>query len=269
MPNDYNAVKGGKIKLKGNKTLFKADKPKKKKTDGKKEINPDEADHGGWWRIDEEGDLKGGVDLVIESGSSSKTYIAALDNGKFTVGAKHFAYGEQPSPEEVLTLIKTPDDSKMSLKTGFGKYVGVDPQGQLVAVSDAIGTRERFEAIFQDGKCAIQSVSSGLFLNFSVDDLGYVNVSSKVVGENEVVNIRTNAEKQGPIDFSIPEDKKGAAECETTYQKMYQHSKVDLKNRLISYDVKDKSAVRQAQNVGNLHETLLDRRMKLKSDKYC
>lgn len=36
------------------------------------------------------------------------------------------------------------------MKTGFGKYIGVDPQGQLVAVADAIGTRERFEAIFQD-----------------------------------------------------------------------------------------------------------------------
>lgn len=50
---------------------------------------------------------------------------------------------------------------------------------------------------------------------------------------------------------------------------MYQHSKVDLKNKMISYDVNDKAAVRRAQQQGNLHETLLDRRAKLKSDKYC
>jgi hypothetical protein len=50
---------------------------------------------------------------------------------------------------------------------------------------------------------------------------------------------------------------------------MYQHSKVDLKNRLISYDEQDKSDVKRAQQAGNLHETLLDRRMKRKSDKYC
>jgi hypothetical protein len=50
---------------------------------------------------------------------------------------------------------------------------------------------------------------------------------------------------------------------------MYQHSRVDLKNRMISYDVNDKSNVKRAKKEGDLHETLLNRRMKLKSDKYC
>ena len=50
---------------------------------------------------------------------------------------------------------------------------------------------------------------------------------------------------------------------------MYQHSKVDLKNRMISYDPKDKAAVERSQREGDLHETLLNRRVKLKSDKYA
>jgi hypothetical protein len=50
---------------------------------------------------------------------------------------------------------------------------------------------------------------------------------------------------------------------------MYQHSKVGLKGRHISIDVNDKSGVKRAQNEGNLHELLLDRRAKTKSDKYC
>lgn len=50
---------------------------------------------------------------------------------------------------------------------------------------------------------------------------------------------------------------------------MYQHSRVDTKNRMINYDTQDKSNVRRAQKEGDLHETLLNRRMKLKSDKYC
>lgn len=53
------------------------------------------------------------------------------------------------------------------------------------------------------------------------------------------------------------------------HRKMYQHSRVELKNKMISYDVQDKEAVKRAQQEGNLHETLLDRRTKLKSDKYC
>jgi protein FRG1 len=71
---------------------------------------------------------------VIEAGDSSKTYLSALDNGKFTLGSPHFNE-PQPHPEEILSLIKTPDDAKFSLKTGFGRYVGVEMDGQLVATS--------------------------------------------------------------------------------------------------------------------------------------
>ena len=40
------------------------------------------------------------------------------------------------------------------------------------------------------------------------------------------LQIRTNAEKAGPIDWRPAEDQKRAGECETSYVKMYQHSKV-------------------------------------------
>uniref|UniRef100_A0A915EU76 FRG1-like family protein n=1 Tax=Ditylenchus dipsaci TaxID=166011 RepID=A0A915EU76_9BILA len=245
---------------------------KQKKGDGQKiQIDVDKEEHGGWRRIAEEVDVRGGIDVVIECGDSSRCYLAAQDNGKFIVGVKHFVYGEQPNAEEVLMLIKSPDDPKMSLKTGFGKYVGVDPEGLLVAVADAIGSRERFEVIFQNGKCAIQSASSGLFLKLTPSDDEYVRVCSRTVSEagGEVINMRTNSEKVGPLDWRTVEDKQLAGDCETSYVKMFQHSKVDLKNKLINYDVKDKAAVKRAQDEGDLHETLLNRRAKLKSDKYC
>lgn len=50
---------------------------------------------------------------------------------------------------------------------------------------------------------------------------------------------------------------------------MYQHSKVSLKGKNITVDLNDKAAVRRAQVEGNLHELLLERRAKTKSDKYC
>ena len=45
-------------------------------------------------------------------------------------------------------------------------------------------------------------------------------------------------------------------------RKIYQHSKVDLSKR----DIKQ---IREAKEKGNLHEILLERRKKMKSDKYC
>ncbi|VDN01972.1 unnamed protein product, partial [Onchocerca ochengi] len=96
-----------------------------------------------------ETDLRGGINICIECDTTPGTYLAALDNGRFTTGGPHLA-GEGPNPEEVLTLIKTPDDMLISLKTGFGKYVGVDSEGNLIATADAVGTRERMIVVFQE-----------------------------------------------------------------------------------------------------------------------
>jgi len=269
MSNQYKAVKDGKLKLKG-KNLFKADKPKKKKNSAgtSQNVDPDANEHGGWWRITEENDFRGGIEIAIEAGDFSQCYLAALDNGRYTLGPKHFNE-MQPYPEEVVSLIKTPDDSKFSLKTGFGRYIGVDSAGLLVATSEAVGFRERFEVVFQDNKSAIQSASSGLFLTWLPDKEGNIYVSSKTAGPNQFINIRTTSAKFSAPTWEPAEDAQESGECETSYQKMFQHSRVDLKNRMISYNVSDKSAVTRAKAEGTLHETLLDRRMKLKSDKYC
>lgn len=50
---------------------------------------------------------------------------------------------------------------------------------------------------------------------------------------------------------------------------MYQHSKVDIKNKRINFDTTNKLEIKKAQKNGTLHETLLNRRTKSKSDKYC
>ncbi|VDN58091.1 unnamed protein product [Dracunculus medinensis] len=231
-------------------------------------VDPDVEYHGGWWAIKDEADLKGGLSLAFESSIDSGCYLAALDNGRFTIGYPHMA-GEGPNPEEMLILIKTPDDSKISLKTGYGKYVGVDSEGNLVATADAVGTRERFIFVFQNGKSAILSVTNNLFLSMKLEKDGNIKVVSRKAEEDEMVNIRTNAEKTGPIDWRLSEDKKSAGECEEAYIKMYQHSKVGLKGKQISINIDDKTSVKQAQDEGNLHEILLDRRVKTKSDKYC
>uniref|UniRef100_A0A8R1Y5E3 Uncharacterized protein n=1 Tax=Onchocerca volvulus TaxID=6282 RepID=A0A8R1Y5E3_ONCVO len=268
----YHGVRRGPMKFKGNKSLFKSDKTKKKKKklgegDGTS-IDPDIEIHGGWRSIDNETDLRGGINICIECDTTPGTYLAALDNGRFTTGGPHLA-GEGPNPEEVLTLIKTPDDMLISLKTGFGKYVGVDSEGNLIATADAVGTRERMIVVFQEDKTAIQSASNNLFLSMKPDAEGYIRITSRKAEADEMIKLRTDAKKEGPVDWRSEEDRKSAAECETSYVKMYQHSKVPTKGKYINIDLNDKESVRRAQQEGNLHELLLERRVKTKSDKYC
>lgn len=56
--------------------------------------------------------------------------------------------GEGPLPEEILTAI-TISETRIALKSGYGKYLGVDKDGTIVGRSDAIGPLEQFEPIFQ------------------------------------------------------------------------------------------------------------------------
>lgn len=51
-------------------------------------------------------------------------------------------------PEEILTAIAI-SETRIALKSGYGKYLGVDKDGVIVGRSDAIGPLEQFEPIFQ------------------------------------------------------------------------------------------------------------------------
>ncbi len=56
--------------------------------------------------------------------------------------------GEGPSPEEVLTAIIL-NDQKVAFKSGYGKYVGYDKNGNVVGKADAIGPLEHWQPVFQ------------------------------------------------------------------------------------------------------------------------
>ncbi|KRX36880.1 Protein FRG1 -like protein, partial [Trichinella murrelli] len=145
----FDRVKGGKLKLKGGKQLGNSPKEERNLKVRKKAeilVNEDEISHGGWWCMTENSKLTG-CNVAIET--SPFTYVMAMDNGKFTLGPPHKA-GEQPSPEEILTLIRPPDADWFALKSGYGKYLSVDGKGFLVAMTDAASTRERWELVFED-----------------------------------------------------------------------------------------------------------------------
>jgi len=256
---DYQNFKLGKLKLKG-----QSSKPLKKKKKFNDDlptsniIDEDTREHGGWWPIKNETDVKPGT-IAIET--APYTYLMALDNGRFIVGAPHQS-GEGPYPEEIMTLIKPPDSNYITFKTGYGKYVGVDKSGSLNAVAEAISAKEKWEIIYEDEKTALLSSFNNCFLSFVTNEDGFVEAKSKKAADNEIVLLRTNRERNVVIDSTPDIDKKESKMCEISYVKMYQHSKVKL-------NTEAHSDIDRSRQEGSLHETLLDRRQKMKSDKFC
>ena len=65
-----------------------------------------------------------------------------IRNVIFTSKCFSLAVDEGPSPPEQFTGVKL-SDSRIALKSGYGKYLGINSDGLLVGHSDATGPREQ------------------------------------------------------------------------------------------------------------------------------
>ncbi|OQV22197.1 Protein FRG1 [Hypsibius exemplaris] len=254
----YANVRTSKLKLKGaapaKPSLSGADKKRKRKQTGPK-IDEDAIKHGGWWKVKEFQEITGPIAIEV----FPYTFILAKDDGTFTFGAPHNE-GEGPSPEEVLTAIRV-SDSRIALKSGYGKYLGITSNGKIVGRAEAIGSLEQWEPVFEEGKLALAAANQ-CFLTCKNEE--EVMATSTTAGLDEVITIRSVSErvvKKGDAD----EEEEDASKTELHYVKKFQCFQ-DKKIRINPGDVK---ALDAAKKEGNMYETLLDRREKMKSDRMC
>lgn len=256
MADEYAAVKRGKLIFKGEKPKAKKRKHKKKENSEASNIDEDSVKHGGWWKVEKIEDITGSIS--IEFGKNS--YVSALDNGLFTLGAPHDE-GDGPSPEEIFTAFPA-GENKFALKSGYGKYLGIAKE-TVVGRSDAVGAMEQWEPVWQEGKTAILS-SLNKFMSVDPEDDAVVARSTSA-GTNEFCSIRSNKTKEVNKSVLPDEEQADLSQVEVNYVKKFQKFQ-DKKLRLNDGGV---SELKKAKTEGNLHETLLDRRSKMKADRYC
>ncbi|XP_045469968.1 protein FRG1 homolog [Harmonia axyridis] len=256
--SEYDRVRKGKLKLKG-----ESDKPKKRKRKEKKisntpKVDNDALSHGNWWKTTKIEEIRGSV--AIEFGS--RTYVKALDNGLFTLGAPHNE-GDGPSPEEILTAVVV-NEKKVAFKSGYDKYLRVEKDGTVTGRSDAIGAMEQWEPVFQDGKLALQGYND-CFLGVDPDDDGIV-ARAKTASQNEMISIRSHTAREVNPLKDVPTEEQGdIQQIEVNYVKKFQKFQ-DKRLRISKEDTKE---LEKAKQDGAFHEALLDRRSKMKADRYC
>ncbi|KAG5672592.1 hypothetical protein PVAND_002708 [Polypedilum vanderplanki] len=264
---EYEHVRKGKLVLKGESDRSKKRKHKKeKKEKSEKEksaviVDDDAVNHGGWWKCQKLSEITGTIAIEFQDGQ----YIKSVDDGTFILGAKHENRDGPAFDEEFSAFIV--NDSKIYIKSGFGKYLAVDNKtNMVVGRSDAAGQQECFEPVFNDGKMAIQAANN-CFLTIDPEDDQLIALHKSVSNGNGVCVIRSNAYRGEIISKNAPIEEKieDIDQIEINYVKKFQKFQ-DKKMKLCK---DDKSELKNAQKSGKLHESLLDRRSKMKSDRYC
>eukprot|EP00794_Sanderia_malayensis_P019953 gene19953-21907_t len=263
--DDYKQVKIGKLKLKGStqsgkkKTKVKKRKHGNSERDDSLEILKDEdcLQHGGWWAIKEYSKLQS-CNIALQTYKGN--YVIAKDNGSLSLGDIHD--NNTPQIEEIFTLVVLAG-TKIAFKSGYGKYISVNSKGDVMGRSDAIGPQEQFDVVIEDEKTALQG-HNGYFLTVTDSD-ELMSLSAKV-RDKEIFRLRSNTSKIKKKKEDVNEDDViDAQQCEINYVKKFQ-SFQDHKLRLTTQDV---SKLEKAKGKGKLHEAMLDRREKMKADRYC
>lgn len=259
-PN-YALARCNKLKLKGSKSKKgkskDSSKDRKRRPSADDEVDVDAQKHGSWWHVQDFQDACGNIAIEI----GDMRYIQSLDNGLFSLGSSH-EIGQGPDPEEIFTAIKI-SENKLALKTGFGKYVAVDGNGRVEGRSDAVGPREQWELVQQDDKMALQGANN-CFL--SCETSGDILCKSRKASAEGMIQIRSCASREKKAKLEIPEEEQGLLkDAEVNYVKKFQ----SFQDRRLRVSKEDKKSLRQARKEGNLHESMLDRREKMKADRYC
>ncbi|XP_058118776.1 protein FRG1 homolog [Anopheles ziemanni] len=260
--SEYTKAKSSKLVLKGESSKGTKRKHKKDKHEKKAKkaltVDTDAVKHGGWWMVTKTTDITGSIALQFDK----QAYVKALDNGLFTLGAPHNE-GDPPDPEEIFSAVLINED-KVAFKSGYGKYLKVEKDGMITGRSDAVSALEQFEPVFDQGKTALLA-ANGCFVSVDPEDDALVAIKKKV-GSSEVCVIRSSSDREDVSNKEIPIEESGDLDqVEINFVKKFQK----FQDKKLRVSKEDKLSLKKAKEGGTLHEALLDRRSKMKADRYC
>jgi len=279
-------VRSTKLKFKGEKT-----KKKRKREDGeegsssgRRRRKEDEESPDTWVLPEQATELRGPTFIMHPSDPSAISITYDSTRGRILLHSLDRDKTED-TPEPVSILHRTPTEVSqvwvttrvagsptINLRTGTGegKFLSCDKHGLVSADREARGPQEEWTPIvFPDGMVAFQNVyerylavdeiaGGTMALRGDSDEVGFaerfwVKIQNKYKREAH----EEEKKKEGAMDeVSIDE---------ASTNKMYQAWGA---GRSIT-SVEDKKALKRAKKEGRLAEALLDRRAKLKSDRFC
>ncbi|KAI9003566.1 FRG1-like family-domain-containing protein [Gaertneriomyces semiglobifer] len=254
-------MKGGRLSFKGDNPLDKRKKKKRKSVDAD---SHSAAPEEGWVPVESLDDVNGPIIIVSTATESPSALTCSDSSAKVTFSTIPFI-GSQCDPSSVAQVFVTkrlPDSRKVSFKNAFDKYLSADKFGVITCEREAMGPAEEWELIFREDGVALQTCWEKFL---SCDENGVGRADSDNAGFQEIFTLHCQAQNRARKKKKKDDGNLDETSFEVEQIKKF-HSYGGGRLVLSHEDAKE---LQKAKKEGSLHEAMLDRRAKMKSDKFC
>ncbi|KAH8550770.1 FRG1-like family-domain-containing protein [Umbelopsis sp. PMI_123] len=257
--------KKGKLTFKGDK---EHKKKKKRKADSQDRDHEERSSAEGWVLCDQLDDLVG--PLFITHPSDPPICLTVNDIEQLVPYPIPDLY-EDGSPAPTITnqvfigARVVGSSSSFTLKSSLGKYLSADKFGVVSVDREAVSMIEEWKPTFIEGGVGFQNAYDKFLMVDEIAGGGYkVRADAESIGFCETFRVYCQARFKRKIKMSKKEviDATG---IELDNMKKFQ-SWGGSRSQRTEQDLRE---LKRAKKEGNLSETLLDRRSKMKADRYC
>jgi len=270
MSSSYKSIKG-KLTFKGSdkkKHHHKKKKDKKRKHEEEEENVPLE----GWINVESADDLVGPIFILSNATeklscicSDSKTSKILLNSVVEMEDSNNVSIKDVTPTDvsQVFVIKRVIDSSTFNLKSAFNKYLGCDKFGVVSCESEAVGVQEEWEIIFREDGIAFKNSYDKFLTVDEQDGKMVIRADSDTIGFHEKFIVKFQAQNRKKKKAKVAEKPLYSQEIDSV--KKYQ----SWGNGRLVMPSQDLGDLKKAKKSGKMHEAMLDRREKLKSDSYC
>lgn len=224
-----------------------------------------------WMQVVHEKDIRGPLFLlqrIATTNNSSKDIYYSLhfqEDGSITQDTFESENG-LPEPNNALQIIvgQWMGSDILTLKTPYNKYISSDSHGIITMNREAIGSQEEWIPIFDNNLVSFQHKIFQKFLSYD-PNIRTLSADSDNIGCNESFIVQYQEKYNSQISSTDNvSTHSNPLQYELDQIRRYQ----SWQDRRLRLDTETRD-LKKAKDQGKLHESLLERRIKMKSDKYC
>ncbi|KAG4105907.1 actin-crosslinking protein [Neocallimastix lanati (nom. inval.)] len=226
----------------------------------------------GWINVESTDDLVGPI--FILSNATEKLSCICSDSKSSKISLNSVADFEDEKQisikdvtptdvSQVFVIKRVIDSSSFNLKSAYNKYLGCDKFGVVSCENEAVGVQEEWEVIFREDGIAFKNSYDKFLTVDEQDGKMVIRADSDTIGFHEIFTVKFQAQNRKKKKVKVEEKPLYSQEIDSV--KKYQ----SWGNGRLVMPNQNLSDLRKAKKSGKMHEAMLDRREKLKSDSYC